>query len=87
MEIADVRKRIKDSIDRSRRQAADRRVRNSEAHVAYERFLSVVAVPVSQQVAGSRKAEGAPFVGHTPGGASFMSKAANFRPLTSGWRC
>jgi hypothetical protein len=69
MEIADVRKRIKDAIDRSRRQAADRRARNSEANVAYERFLSGIAVPLCQQVAGALKAEGYPFIVNTPAGA------------------
>ena len=37
--------------------------------VAYERFLTVVAVPLCQQVAGVLKAEGYPFVVNTPGGA------------------
>jgi hypothetical protein len=69
MEIADVRKRIKDAIERSRRQAADRRARNSEANVAYERFLSGIAVPLCQQVAGALKAEGYPFIVNTPAGA------------------
>jgi hypothetical protein len=69
METADVRKRIKDAIDRSRRQAADRRARNSEARGAFERFLAGVAVPLCQQVAGVLKAEGYPFIVNTPGSA------------------
>jgi hypothetical protein len=66
MEIADVRKRIKDTIERARRQAADRRARNAEATRAYERFLTAVAVPLCQQAAGVLKAEGYPFIVHTP---------------------
>jgi hypothetical protein len=69
MEIADVRKRIKDTIDRGRRQAAERRARNSEATAAYERFLAGIVTPLCQQVAGVLKAEGYPFIVNTPGGA------------------
>jgi hypothetical protein len=69
MEVADVKRRIKDAIDRGRRQAADRRARNSEAAVAYERFLSSIAVPLFQQVAGVLKAENYPFIVNTPAGA------------------
>jgi hypothetical protein len=68
METADVRKRIKDTIDRSRRQAAERRAHNSEAIDAFERFLSTVAVPLCQQVANVLKTEGYPFLVNTPGG-------------------
>jgi hypothetical protein len=66
MEIVDVRKRIKDTIDRARREAADRRARNTEASQAYERFLTAVAVPMCQQAAGVLKSEGYPFIVHTP---------------------
>jgi hypothetical protein len=66
MEIADVRKRIKDTIDRARREAADRRGRNTEASQAYERFLTAVAVPMCQQAAAVLKSEGYPFIVHTP---------------------
>ena len=66
MEIADVRKRIKDTIERARRQAADRRTHNAEAALAYERFLATIAVPVCQQAAGVLKSEGYPFIVHTP---------------------
>ena len=69
MEIADVKRRIKDAIDRGRRQAADRRARNSEAAVAYEHFLSSIAEPLFQQVAGVLKAENYPFIVNTPAGA------------------
>ena len=68
METADVRKRVKDTIDRARRQAADRRARNAQANAAYEHFLTAVAVPLCHQVAGALKAEGYPFLVNTPGG-------------------
>ena len=69
METADVRKRIKDAIERARRQAADRRARNTQASAAYEQFLTAIVVPLCHQVAGALKAEGYPFLVNTPGGA------------------
>jgi hypothetical protein len=68
METADVRKRIKDTIDRARRLAGERRVRNAEANAAFDRFLATIAVPLCQQIAGALKAEGYPFIVNTPGG-------------------
>jgi hypothetical protein len=69
METSDVRKRIKDSLERARKQAADRRARNSEASAAYEVFLQSAAVPVFQQAASALKAEGYPFTVNTPAGS------------------
>jgi hypothetical protein len=69
METADVRKRIKDTIERGRRQAAERRARNSDAGAAFERFLTSIVTPMCQQVAGVLKSEGYPFIVNTPGGA------------------
>jgi hypothetical protein len=69
METADVRKRIKDTIDRARRQAADRRASIAQASAAYEQFLSAIVVPLCHQIAGALKAEGYPFLVNTPGGA------------------
>lgn len=69
METSDVRKRIKDSIERARKAAADRRARNSEASTSYEGFLQSAAVPVFQQAASALKAEGYPFTVNTPAGS------------------
>lgn len=69
METADVRKRIKDTIERARRQSAERRARGSEASAAFEVFLQSTAVPLFQQVANVLKVEGYPFVVHTPAGS------------------
>ena len=66
METSDVRKRIKDTIERAKRSGTERRARNAEASAAYEAFLATAAVPVFQQVANVLKAEGYPFVVHTP---------------------
>ena len=69
MEIAEVRKRVKDTIERAKRQSAERRARNSEAGAAFEVFRERVAIPVFQQVAGALKAEGYPFIVNTPAGS------------------
>jgi hypothetical protein len=69
METAEVRKRVKDTIDSARRQAADRRAQNSQAEIDYERFLTSIVVPLCHQVAGALRAEGYPFLVNTPAGA------------------
>ncbi len=61
METSDVRKRIKDSLERAKNAAAERRARNTEASATYAVFLQNAAVPVFQQAAGALKAEGYPF--------------------------
>ena len=69
METAEVRKRVKDTVDSARRQAADRRAQNSQAEIDYERFLTSIVVPLCHQVAGALRAEGYPFLVNTPAGA------------------
>jgi hypothetical protein len=69
METADVRKRVKDALERVKRQHAERRVRNAQASAAFEVFLQRSAVPVFQQVAGALKAEGYLYVVNTPAGS------------------
>ena len=66
LETADVRKRIKDTIERARRNAAERRARNAHASEAYQRFLEDVLTPVARQVANVLKVEGYSFLVHTP---------------------
>ena len=69
METADVRKRVKDALERVKRQHAERRARNAQASAAFEVFLQRSAVPVFQQVAGALKAEGYLYVVNTPAGS------------------
>jgi hypothetical protein len=73
METADVRKRIKETIDRARRAASDRRARNAEAERAFEPFLETLVVPLFHQVAGVLKSEGYPFTVQTPAGTARLS--------------
>jgi hypothetical protein len=74
MEIADVKRRVVDAIDRAKRGAAERRARVDAAAKAYDAWLSQVAVPIFRQVAAVLKAEGYPFTVFTPsGGVRLMS--------------
>ncbi len=68
MEVSDVRKRLKQTIERSKREAAERRARADTAAKAYEEFLEKVATPVFRLFATALKAEGHPFAVHSPAG-------------------
>lgn len=69
MDIAEVRKRVLQTIDRARRTAAARRARIDEASRDYETFLQRTAVPVFRQVGSALRAEGYPFSVSTPAGS------------------
>jgi hypothetical protein len=74
MEVSEVRKRVRDAIERARRQAADRRMRNDEATRVFARFLDAVAVPLFKQIANVLKIESYSFTVFTPsGGVRLMS--------------
>ena len=68
MEIADVKRRVVETIDRARRRAADRRARADAAAKSYEAFLTGTAVPIVRQIANVLRAEGYPFDVFTPAG-------------------
>jgi hypothetical protein len=69
MEIADVRRRVHETIERARRQAAARRSRNEEADRTFQRLLEFVAVPLFRQLANVLKIEGYQFNVFTPTGS------------------
>ena len=74
MEVSDVRKRVRDTIERARRHNAERRLRNDEATRAFGRFLEDIAVPLFKQIANVLKIENYPFTVFTPsGGVRLMS--------------
>jgi hypothetical protein len=66
MEIADVRKQVRDVIERARRHAAGRRAANDEASRAFDEFLELRAVPLFRQIANVLKVEGYHFTVFTP---------------------
>lgn len=69
LEIPEIRRRVRQAIERARREAAARRVAVDAAHGDYERFLKDVAEPVFRVFAAALKAEGHPFQIATPAGA------------------
>ena len=69
MEIADVRKRVREAIERAREHGGRRRERNDDARRAFERFLEVAAVPIVRQVASVLRADGYLFTIFTPAGS------------------
>ncbi|MDE3155082.1 MAG: hypothetical protein KGN76_08255 [Acidobacteriota bacterium] len=85
MEVSDVRRRLQEVIEQSKRAAAERRVRVQEAEEAYGTFLNGVAIPVLRQLANVLKVEGYPFTVATPAGSVRLSSdrtAQNFLELT-----
>jgi hypothetical protein len=69
MEVSDVKRRVSETIERSKRTAAEHRARSDEAARDYAVFLEQLAVPLVRQVAGVLKAQGFPFVVFTPSGS------------------
>lgn len=66
--VAEVRKRIRAEIEKSRRDQAERRTRVAEATSAYEAFLETAAIPVFRMFANVLKSEGMNFEVMTPAG-------------------
>ncbi len=68
MEISDVKRRVLETIDRSRTREAERRARADRAARDYEQWLDRTAIPVFRQVANVLRSQGYPFTVFTPGG-------------------
>jgi hypothetical protein len=69
MEISSVRRRLTETIERARKQAAERRERGDRATRDFEVFLQKIAVPLFRQVANALKADGYAFTVFTPSGS------------------
>lgn len=69
MEIADIKRRVVETIDRARREASDRRVRAADVARDYGLFLDQRAVPIFKQVANVLRAEGFAVTVFTPAGS------------------
>ena len=69
MEISLVRKRLTETIERAKKQAAERRGRSDQASRDFDVFLQKVAVPLFRQVANALKADGYAFTVFTPSGS------------------
>jgi hypothetical protein len=69
MEISDIKRRVVETIERAKRLAAERRVRNDAAEREFAAFLDRNAVPIFKQVANVLRVSGYPFTVFTPGGS------------------
>jgi hypothetical protein len=69
METSEVRKRLNQTIERAKRQAAERRTRGDEAARTFETFLSTIAVPLFRQVANILRSDSYLFNVFTPSGS------------------
>ena len=69
MEIADVKRKVIETVDRAKRQAGERRTRADEATKVYDVFLDRTAVPICRQIANVLRAHGYVFNVFTPGGS------------------
>jgi hypothetical protein len=70
LEAGEVRKRLRQTIEAAKRDAATRRAALADVQKAYDTFLEEHAVPVLRQVASALKAEGHVFQVLTPAGTA-----------------
>ena len=70
LEAGEVRKRLRQTIEAAKRDAATRRAALADVQKAYDVFLEEQAVPVLRQVASALKAEGHVFQVLTPAGTA-----------------
>lgn len=69
MQIADVRRHVRETIERARRAAAERRAGSDAAARDYDRFLEQIAIPIFRQVANVLRTENYQFTVFTPSGS------------------
>lgn len=69
MDVSEIRRRLRASIEAAKRDAQERRVRSDKASRAYDQFLSEHAVPLFQTVASALVAEGHRYKTFTPVGS------------------
>jgi hypothetical protein len=75
IETSELRRRLRSAIEQARSNAAARRERSDAAARDYEKFLTMVAVPVVQQFANVLAAEGHLFQVETPAGSVRLTSA------------
>jgi Arc/MetJ family transcription regulator len=75
IETSELRKRVRATIDQSRRAATARRARLDEAAVAYNHMLETTAAPLALMLASALRAEGYNFTVFTPNGGLRLASA------------
>lgn len=68
MEVSEVRKQLKQAMDRAKARAQQKRQLTADAERAYAVFLDDIAVPTTRMLATALKAEGYAFTVSTPSG-------------------
>jgi hypothetical protein len=69
MEISIVRNRLRDTMERAKRQAAERRAHADRTAAAFDAFLTTTAVPLVRQIANVLRTESHLFSVFTPSGS------------------
>lgn len=77
METSDVRRRVTDTVETARRQAAERRLRREAAAREYDDLLGHRAIPLFRQVASVLKILGHSFTVATPAGGVRLASDSN----------
>ena len=73
IETSELRKRVRATIDQSRKKAAARRTKLDEAAAAYQELLESTATPLVRMLTNTLKAEGYDFTVFSPNGALRMA--------------
>lgn len=68
MEVSEVRRQLKQAIDRAKTRSQQKRQHAAEAERSYAAFLDDIATPTTRMLANVLKAEGYPFTVSTPSG-------------------
>jgi len=78
IEVSEIRRRLRQALDKAKRANAERRARADAGARAYDVFITDTATPVFRMFAAALRAEGYPFSVFTPaGGLRLMSERSN----------
>jgi hypothetical protein len=78
IEVSEIRRRLRLTLEQAKRVSAERRSRTDAAALAYDTFVAETATPVFRMVAMALKAEGYSFSVFTPaGGLRLMSERSS----------
>jgi hypothetical protein len=77
MDISEVRRRVRATIEHAQKAAADRRESRDKASRAFETFLETTAIPLVRQVANALRADAYLFTVSTPSGSVRLTSERN----------
>ncbi len=85
METSDIRRRLRQSLEQTRKASAERRARADATRVAYVAFLRDVAMPAFRVFANVAKAEAHPCTVFTPAEAVRLASERNAEDYIELW--